>query len=228
MGTSHKTTRKRAPPVHGPEPWRTLDGEAFCFWDLWLLVLVARAEEDWKALGRDLEERHRFGETTRRDTEAKLSQMTDLRQRLERLDQTPRAVLGDLIDDKKLLTKARTKILDQSAEDRYKTDAMRETPRARLSRRALRGHWSGFPVSPSTFESSFASLVGKRAFYPKRASFGLVKKLEQRLDRQEKRLEGADKLALYRAFLTVVVEAMERLDDSYGVVGDLYPEQLPT
>ncbi|MCK5801164.1 MAG: hypothetical protein KAI47_28445, partial [Deltaproteobacteria bacterium] len=229
MGTSRKTTRQYKPPLKGPEQWRTINGEVFCYWDLWLLVLVARAEEGWKAIRRDLKERHRF-DTMRRDSEAKLSQVTDLRQRIERLGQTPRSVLGDLIDDKKLLTKARTKILDQTAGDRHKTRAMRETPREQLSRRALRGNWEGFPVSPSTFDSPLASIVGRRNFYPERASFGLAKKLEQQLCREEKRLKGAkaEKLALYRAFLTVVVESMHRLDDSYGVIGDLYQEKLPT
>jgi hypothetical protein len=58
--------------------------------------------------------------------------------------------------DKKLVAKARTKLLDQGLS--YRSPAMLDTPRRRLEARALRGHWDRFVEA--------ATELGSRAWRP--------------------------------------------------------------
>ncbi len=52
-------------------------------------------------------------------------------------------------------------------------------------------------------------------------------RLEAGLEKEGKRAVGpAERLALHRAFLTGMIAAMERADDSCGVLGDLFHERL--
>src|SRR5712691_6872173 len=104
---------------------------------------------------------------------------------------------------------------------------MRETPRVRLHRRALRGYWSQFPTSPTEYETVFITLIAARDFYDERASFGLARRLEALLDRQLQRARSAgQRVAISRAFLTAMIETMACADDSNGVIGDLCQERF--
>jgi len=101
------------------------------------------------------------------------------------------------------------------------TPAMRDTPRVRLERRARYGHWDHFPVNPDRW---YDKLAGRRrpTHVPKGATFAHARQLQDRLARYDGPLrEGADRLALFRAFQTVGVELAERGDDSYGNIGEL-------
>jgi hypothetical protein len=69
--------------------------------------------------------------------------------------------------------------------------------------------------------------TGPRTFYPERASFGIARRMDGDLAGAAKGCKRpAERLALYRAFLTVHLEVMECADDSCGVLGDTYKEHL--
>ncbi|MGI8807713.1 MAG: hypothetical protein ACR2KK_07725 [Acidimicrobiales bacterium] len=126
------------------------------------------------------------------------------------------------------MSKARRKVLDQALEDRSMTPAMRDTPRVRLERRAHYGHWDRFPVNPDRW---YGKLAGRRRApdVSKARTFALTRQLRDRLARYDgPRREGADRLALYRAFQTVGVELAERGDDSYGNIGELRLDAFKT
>lgn len=101
------------------------------------------------------------------------------------------------------------------------TEAMRDTPGARLERRARYWHWDSFPVNPDRW---YEKLAGRRSPTDvlKGRSFAVTRQLRERLARHDKTCRGdADRLALYRAFRTIGIELAERGDDSYGNIGEL-------
>lgn len=214
------TGAQRRPPIFGPEPWATIAGADWCHFDRWFAILaVADFGGDLDALKAELIGRLRSLHG-RRDVEAKLSHLADLRDRLGTAG-VDAGALAAAEADNVTLAKARRKVLDQELEDRSMTPAMRDTPSARLRRRALYGHWDRFPVNP---DSWYEKLAGRRpsTHVPKGRTFALTRQLGERLARLDgPRRTEADRLALYRAFQTVGVELAERGDDSYGNIGEL-------
>lgn len=221
MTETEASPKPRRPPIFGPEPWSVVAGVEWCHFDRWFaLVTVADFDGDLEALEEELAARLRSPRHSRRDLEAKLSHLSDLRDGLARAG----IAVGRLAEgecDPKVLSKARRKVLDQWLEGRAMTEAMRETPRVRLERRARYGHWPHFPGNPDRF---YEKLAGKRppSHVPKGRSFAVTRRLEERLERHDARCHTeADRLALYRAFHTVGVELAERGDDSFGVIGEM-------
>ena len=88
----------------------------------------------------------------------------------------------------------------------------------------MRGYWPHFPVSPMKYADALESLYKSSGWYNLDQSFTLERKLAAFLEKHEAGASLAERLALYRAFLTVVVEKMGMVDDSCGVVGDLYQQ----
>lgn len=131
---------------------------------------------------------------------------------------------GDLLGDKRILRKARTKILEQDVREEDKTAAMRDTPRRILFARALRGEWDRFPVSPVVFERVFKDEISRQSFYSEDVTFGLSRRIQAILKKvHHERASSPDaQLALYRAGLTALLDAMDMVDDSSGVFGDLF------
>lgn len=216
------TDAPRRTPIYGPEPWATVAGADWCHFDRWFaLVAVKDFGGDLGALEAELVSRLRSSFGSRRDTEAKLSHLTDLRARLHVADIDASMLAAADEADAAVVTKTRRKVLDQALEDRAMTAAMRDTPSARLTRRARYGHWDRFPVNPDRW---YDELAGRRptAHITKGRTFALTDQLRGRLDRHDgPRRVVADRLALYRAFHTVGVELAERGDDSFGNIGEL-------
>ena len=221
--------RTRRLPIFGPERWATVEGVEWSHFDRWFaLVTVNDFDGDVDALRRDLVQRLRSPHHLRRDEEAKLSHLADLRARMAAagVETTTLADADSL--DKATLAKARRKVLDQALEGRAMTGAMRETPAALLERRARFGYWDNFPVNPNRW---YEKLAGRRPPTGVTAgrSLGVVERLRARLARLDgPRRGGADRLALYRAFHTVGLELAEHGDDSYGVIGELRLEAFHT
>jgi hypothetical protein len=207
----------------GPEEWRSIGRESFTFWDRWFLV-AAIDEGGFDALAEKLMAEHP-SDRDKGDLEAKLSHLVDLRKRLDGARLSPRDVLVEPID-KPLLRKAQTKLFAQSAEDRYKTRAMVETPRWRLKTRALRGHWSAFPVSPAEFAPIFERELRGIDVYDWRTTPRVEERIARLWDAltRDVRFAPARGLALHRALMTVLVEAMALLDDSGGDIARLFAE----
>ncbi|MGI8807091.1 MAG: hypothetical protein ACR2KK_04500 [Acidimicrobiales bacterium] len=218
------TGTQRRPPIFGPEPWTTVAGADWCHFDRWFaIVAVGDFGGDLDALEAEMIGRLRSLHG-RRDVEAKLSHLADLRDRLSSSGIDAAALAAAAEPEKPTVAKARRKVLAQELEDRAMTPAMRDTPSARLQRRALYGHWHRFPVNPELW---YKKLAGRRpaTYVPKGRTFALTRQLGERLARLDRpRRAEADRLAIYRAFHTVGVELAERGNDSYGNIGELRVE----
>lgn len=153
--------------------------------------------------------------------EAKWSHATDLAGRLEAAGIAPTdLVTEDHVADRTLVAKARRKVAAKSIEHRAKTEPMIETPRVRLERRARSGSWAAFPSSPQPWYERFRAAVELKGFVTKGRTFKKVSTLEARLSRLDRpRLSVADRLGLYRAVHSALMELLERSDDSYGEIG---------
>jgi hypothetical protein len=83
-----------------------------------------------------------------------------------------------------------------------------------------------FPVSPNRFEAELNQVPGGDAGYIDHRITGIVARFfELELERMAMEV-GSDleRLALYRAALTVLIEAVGRADDSLGELADVYRE----
>jgi hypothetical protein len=215
-------------PIYGPEPWRTKRDAVWSYWDLWFCVVaVADHDGDPDALAAAIEDGGRSsGSGT---VEAKLSHLDDLRLRLTAAGIDAAKLPGDVDADPRVRGKARAKVLKQGLYPRDLTDAMRHPPRDRLYERALRGRWNLFPISPERFYERLANRFGE-GYRSKGQTFALERRIDaarERLDRNTAK-DPAARLAARRALLAFCYRAMERCDDSYGLIGELAREALFT
>jgi hypothetical protein len=221
-------TRSGRTPIYGPEPWRTKRNAVWSHWDLWFCVVtLADHDGDLDALAAAIEDRS--GSLGSGTVEAKLSHLDDLTRRLAEAGIDAAKLAGDADADPGVRGKARTKVLKQGLYPRDLTDAMRHPPRDRLYERALRGRWKLFPVSPEPFYERLANGLGD-GYLSKGQTFALERRIEaarERLDRNTAK-DPAARLAARRALLTFCYRAMERCDDSYGLIGELAQEALFT
>ena len=225
------TTPSRRVTRHGNDLYReiTLPSARTSFkvncWDVWMLVvLVNEFGSDWGKFADHLR-REKQGVSSRRcAAEGLLNHLRLLRQTLAQHGLTIEDILGQ--DATSLLKtekrKAKRKILEQSPPEWEKSPWMIHTPREERQARALRGYWARFPISPEQYAEPMARLYKPSGWYTENQSFALERKLSGFVDRKAARTSPAELFALYRASLTVMIEKMDRVDDSYGVIGDLY------
>jgi hypothetical protein len=189
-----------------------------------LILIVVEHQGDWRSFRKSIKE----GGRSRSNVEGKMNHLNVLQERLRKHSFTPQGLIEDIVTDRKILKKARAKVYQQDLQDRDKTSAMRNTPRRKLKARALRGNWAPFSVSPAHFEDRFTGEIQERKFYSANASFGLAERLESKLRSNIRQHEGCpeDLLAIYRSFLTAIIEAFDRVDDSFGEVGEVFKEPL--
>lgn len=222
-------------PHQGNDPFRkiSLAGQRrkllITYWDVWfLLVLQADFDGDWGALTGQLRgERQGAGLFSRRETaEALLSHLRVLQRTLTEAALTPEAVLGPagptLLKTER--RRARQHLWERTPRPEEKSEWMWRTPRRQLTARAHRGYWSHFPVSPEPYAEALARVYKRSGWYSEDESFGLERELSGFLEQQTAAADPAEALAVERAFLTVVLEKMDQVDDSYGVIGGLYGE----
>lgn len=153
--------------------------------------------------------------------EAKWSHLTDLTGRLDEAGVAPtNLVTPDYLADRTLVAKARRKLTGTSIEYRAMSGPMIETPRVRLERRGRYGWWDSFPSHPQPWYDRFRVAVEVKDFVSAGHTFKKVSTLEARLDRLDRPLLSVvERLALYRAAHSALIELMERADDSYGEIG---------
>jgi hypothetical protein len=228
-------TRPRRAAVFGPEPWAEIAGMSWSHFDRWFaLVATSDFGGDLDALRLALEQRLRDTLSGRRDVEAKLSHLADLRERLSAAGAGVRTLATCEAADttspaKTTLAKARRKVLDQALDGRSMTEPMRVTPRSRLVERARYGHWELFPVSPAGWYPRLGGDGSSTGFVRKGSSFAAARRLGRRLAQCDSaRLGVGERLALHRAFHTVGLELADRADDSYGVIGELRADAFRT
>lgn len=223
------------PPHQGNDPFRKISladkrrKHLITYWDVWfLLVLLADFGGDWGALADRLRsERRGAGLFSRRETAEELfNHLRVLQRTLTEAVLTPEAVLGP--DGPSLLKtekrRARQQLWERTLRPEEKSEWMWRTPRRLLTARAHRGYWPHFPVSPEPYAEALARVYKRSGWYAEDESFGLGRKLSGFLQHQTVAAAPAEALAVSRAFLTIVLEKMDQVDDSYGVIGALYGE----
>lgn len=195
------------------------------YWDLWIAVILVREfGSDWNKLC-DHFRAEKAGYSFRRyKAEELLNHLRLLRQTLGRAGLTVEDILAEADPAflKKQHRKARRKVLEMGYQNREKSPWMIHTPRKQREARAMRGYWRHFPVSPKEYADALESRYKTSGWYSEDQSFALERKLSAFLRKREDHASLAELFALYRAFLTVVAEKMNMVDDSYGVIGDLY------
>lgn len=212
-------------PVGGPELWRTVDGVAFCHWDRWLLRLALDDKGGLAGLAWLLRERvtDPVRICDKDDAEALHMQMVDLQKRLARVGRTPETLLDDEERASVWLARKAVQRVWRSG-PRERTRAMRDTPRRLLSQRAVRGHWASFPVSPAGYEASLRGVVGDTSNVPHWATGDLASRIESFVELRATNATPAERLALRRAAMTVIVGVMNDVDDSLADMATCYEE----
>ncbi len=193
------------------------------YWDCWiLLVLTNDFAGNWESMIDYLKKKK--GLDYGRALEGILNHIRFLHKKLDDTGLKIDDILADTDSLKRQMKKARRKILDADVMDKEKSDLMINTPHKICEKRAMRGHWNKFPVNPETYASLLEGCYKISGFYKEDQSFGLENKLSSFIERYERKTSISDRFALYRAFLTVVLEKIGMVDDSYGVIGDLYED----
>ncbi|PZS37808.1 MAG: hypothetical protein DLM62_17215 [Pseudonocardiales bacterium] len=96
----------------------------------------------------------------RSDGEAKWSHLLNLRQRLAAVGLSAGELVAEAIGEKKVITRARTRMFKQEVSGRDMTPAMRNPPSVRLENRARYGWWPAFPNSPQEPHDRLVALLG--------------------------------------------------------------------
>ena len=198
---------------------------ALSYWDLWF-ALVADADfaGSWERFGEHLRAQKATG-MARSHVERKLSHLRDLQQRLRQAGVELSDILGQADRSPVALRRARHQVLERDPRASEWSDAMRHPPRQRHYAYALRGFWPYFPVSPTSHANRLAAQFHTRGWFSENQSFGIARKLDTYVDGVTTLIhqgQYGQAQAMLRAFLTVVIELMERADDSFGCIGDSF------
>jgi hypothetical protein len=201
------------------EPWRDVDGIAFCHWDRWLLRLSLEEPEGLASIARECRRRARDQRRQRDVAEAMLAQVADLASRLTGLGRAPAEVLGAVERESTWLRdKAFRRVWH--ATSIYRTQAMERTPRKMLEARAREGNWQAFSVSPRPFFARLDALY-RGGYFDYRGVGLVVLQLEIEGDRMLMAAASDDeRLAIRRAILGACIEAMAHVDHSGCDLGE--------
>jgi hypothetical protein len=221
---------RRGNVIYGNDLYRQVGSPGTCqslqvsYWDLWIvLVLSGQFGGSWDEMIDHF--RTKKGELSRRDeAEGLLNHIRLLRQALAPEGLTAKDILSgaDPAFLRMQARKARRKILEMRLQRRERSAWMVHTPRKQREERAMRGYWSHFPVSPDEYAGPLEHQYKTSGWYSEDQSFGLSRKLSAFIRKHELCASLPQLSALYRAFLTVVIEKMGYVDDSYGVIGETY------
>jgi hypothetical protein len=191
-------------------------------WDLWINILLNKYFNDkWDDFISHLFRNH--SHYYRDNCESMVVHIQHLRDKLSKKGLTSSDIIVDLDDDflKKQEKKAKKKVLELNFQEKEKSAWMHCTPRKIYFEEALQGHWDIFPINPEKQAEALRKKFKKKTHYKKGQTFALVEKLDSYIEKKEKIYPLPELFALYRAFLTVLLENMDNIDDSYGEVGDL-------
>jgi len=197
----------------------------FTYWDLWLLMIVVQYfKGDWDALAEHFRTKAKSGGFERDRAEGLLNHLRHLRRALDDAGLSATNVLARL--DAALIkankAKAKRKVLEMQFQGHERSQWMIETPRWQREQSSMHGYWGHFPVSPAAFADGIAAIFKLGKLYEEDESFKLERRLTAFLDRYEENLDQASLFALYRAYLTVLLDKINQVNDSYGVIGQGY------
>lgn len=196
------------------------------YWDLWFVMLLPTIfSGDWDKMIEHFRDQAKTS-WLRDRAEGLINHLRHLRQSLEMAGLTPQDILQDAdpVFLKAQKPRAKRRIVDLEFDEYEGSLWMIETPRKLRKARAMRGYWERFSISPLTFAVALADLFKTGRYHLEDQTFKLERKLSDFLKKYQTRLEFPGRLVLYRAFLTVVLENMGEVNDSYGVIGQLYED----
>src|SRR4051794_38025155 len=230
-GQGQKPVKKPTPI--GPElalSLPTTQGKSLglSYWDLWFALVAVRVHDgDLDRLAERIKNEKGFLHD-RYSIERKRWHLRDLKRRLEDASVTPTQIVqaaGDLARTEK--RRALTKVMESSDRASAWSEPMRNTPRKRRFEHALRGYWDRFPVSPEPYEEDIGAHFQSKGFYSESMSFRISRTLDRYAERATKLLEAgkaAEAQALLRGWMVVIIELMEKADDSCGSIGMSFGE----
>ena len=192
------------------------------YWDVWIAILLDNHfDNKWDNLINHLYNNH--SHYNRNNCESMIAQINYLRDELSNKGLNPTDIIIDLDDDflKKQKIKAKRKVIELSFQNKEKSEWMHNTPRNIFFEEALQGNWDILPVNPQKQAETLQKKFKKKTHYSKGQTHALEEKLDSYIEKQEIKATLPKLFALYRAFLTVILENMDNIDDSYGVIGDL-------
>jgi len=213
---------------YGNDFFKTLEKSApdiffeITYWDVWIAILLDKHfDNKWDDLINHLYKKH--SHYCRYNCESMIAQINHLREELSDKGLNPTDIIVDLDDDflKKQETKAKKKVIELSFQDKEKSKWMHYTPRKIFFEDALQGNWDIFPINPQKLTEALRKKFKKKTHYSKGQTFALEEKLASYIEKNERKATLPKLFALYRAFLTVILENMDNIDDSYGEIGDL-------
>jgi hypothetical protein len=193
----------------------------FCHWDRWLLRLAVDEPDGLRSIARALQRRTSAPRAPDLEAEALLAQLADLEARLTALRRTPATMLDDVERESTWLRAKAFRRVWHAASFSY-TEAMRRTPRTVLEQRARSGNWHVFPNSPATYLAELTSSIGG-GWNDHRTSGFAITTFELVAERMLQRATTDDeRLAIRRAALAAVIDAMALVDDSFGELGQQF------
>lgn len=209
---------------NGTEPWRDVDGIAFCHWDRWLLRLSLEEPEGLSSIAREFRRRARDQRRESDVAEAMLAQVADLASRLTILGRAPAEVL-DAVERESAWLRDKAFRRVWHATSLYRTEAMERTPRKMLEVRAREGNWQAFSVSPRPYFARLDALY-RGGYFDYRGVGLVVLQLEIEGDRMLMlATSDGERLAVRRAILGACIEAMAHVDDSGCDLGEHFRER---
>lgn len=209
---------------NGTEPWRDVDGIAFCHWDRWLLRLSLEEPEGLASIAHEFRRRARDQRRERDVAEAMLAQVADLASRLTRLGRAPAEVL-DAVERESAWLRDKAFRRVWHATSIHRTQAMERTPRKMVEARAREGNWEAFSVSPRPYYARLDALY-RGGYFDYRGVGLVVLQLEIEGDRMlMSATSDGERLAVRRAILGACIEAMAHVDDSGCDLGEHFRER---
>jgi hypothetical protein len=219
LGTDHALT---LPTLQGT----SLD---LCYWDLWFgIVAVLMHNGDLDQLAKRIKDEKNMIRYDRNSIERKRCHIRDLKRRLEEASVIPADIVlaaHDLAKTEK--QRALKRVMENISREREYSEPMRNTPRKRRFDHALRGFWDLFPISPETYAEKVRGHFRSKTLYSKNASFGISRTLDGYVEKAKKLLEAgkaAQAQALLRGWMTVIIELIQKADDSFGSIGMSFDE----
>ena len=211
------------------------------YWDLWISIILESeaCNGDWDKLIDLIRPKKNSSYSLQNAFERLLSQIRFFQQKL--LDKQLQAadILKRVLEMEedadffnKQLKKAKSKILRLNFVEKDKTEAMNFTLKERKEQNGLRGNLltysdgEALEAHPLEYLPIFEKKFKKGGFYNKHQSWKLKDKLEIFIEKLIKKATINQSFAIYRAFMTVIIEKTECIDDSFGVIGDLAQQVL--
>jgi hypothetical protein len=209
----------------------TAQGTSFdlSYWDLWFSIVAELMDDgDLDRLAKRIKDEKSMMRSDRNSIERKRCHIRDLKRRLLEASVIPGDIVRAAVDLVKTeQQRALKKVMESIHREQEFSEPMRNTPRKRRFDHALRGCWDRFPVSPKPYADKVRGHFRSKKLYTKNASFGISRTLDGYAEQAKKRLEAgnaAQAQALLRGWMTVIIELIQKADDSFGSIGMSFDE----